>query len=222
MKQLTILFFLFFILSTGLKAQIWENIEYPVMNYYGLKKMVLKDIQGSPFLDPQYVHGEVTIRNGSTYKDVPLRYNCADDILEYKNGDKSYEIIPKDQVRRAEFGGRIFCYLNYAPVHAQNRGYFQLLTEGKASLYVRYHITFYESDDPKGYATPKPARFDDLKETYWISIDGAPVVEISKKNDLLNLFSDRKKEMQDFVSEQKLSYKKVEDLKKIVRYYNTL
>ncbi len=221
MKRLTTLTILLLFLSIGLKAQVWEKM-YLARNFYGHRNLALNEIAGSPYLDPEYANAKVTDRNGIQYQDIPLRYNCYSDVLEFKKDGNAYDVNPKDQVRRAEFGGRIFCYLDYASVHSANNGYFQLLTEGKANLYVRYHIAFYEREELKGYAIPKPARFDNLTETYWISIDGAPAREIFKKNDLPDLFSDKKNEIQEYISSQKLSFKKVNDLKKIVSYYNTL
>ena len=223
MKHLLLLTTILCLFSPLLKAQsISWNDPFPTKNSYGHFNMTLDDINGSPYLDSQYVPGVVITNEGVIYKDIPMRYNCFNDVLEFKKDDKAYDLMPKEKAARAEFGGQIFCYLPYEPASETNKAYFQVLTEGKAELCVRYRVNFYEREEAKGFADPKPARFDDLLETFWISVDKGPAKKILGKSQLLDVLSNKKSEIDSYISKQKLSVKKVNDLKKIVNYYNTL
>jgi len=223
MKQLTTFIIFLFFLSSGLKAQsLWKM--FPSNSIFGRQHLTLKQIQGSPYLNPEYVNGTVIDSDGKVTKDIPLRYNCYSDVLEYKKEDKNYDILPKEQVVRADFGDHTFCYIEYEDEsgNTSNKGYFQILTDDKASLFVKYHISFYEREEVKGYSEPKPDRFDNLTLTYWISFNKGPAKRILNKSKIQDIFPDKKNEMQIYISNQKLSFKKADDLKKIVSYYNTL
>ena len=218
MKHLVTITVLFCLLSPVLKAQSWSD-PFPTKNSYGRNNMKLNDIQGSPYLDDQYINGTVITKDGVLYKDIPLRYNCFNDVLEIRKDDTAYDLMPKDKISRAEFGGQIFSYLDY---EEGGKAYFKILAEGKAKLGARYFINFYEQEELKGFAEAKPARFDDLVETFWVIIDDAPARKILNNKTLLEILGDKKSEIQSYINKQKLSIKKVNDLKKIINYYNTL
>jgi len=97
-----------------------------------------------------------------------------------------------------------------------------MLVEGKVNLYARYTITFYDEEPLKGFADRKPARFDDFSETYYISINNSPAVKILTNKKLVEVLADKRKQIETFISKQKLSAKKSDDLKKIISYYNSL
>jgi len=223
MKQFAIIIISLFFFSFGLKAQTlyWSDLT-PARGVFGSKNLTLDQIQGSPYLSAAFVNATVITSDGKSYKDVPLRYDCYDDLFEFKNNNVIYDVEPKELVTRAEFGGKVFCYLEYEPQRPSNKAYFQILVDGKAKLCVQYKISFYEKDESKGYADPKPDRFDDLISTYWISLNNAPAKKILNKKQLMDVFSDKKNEVENYFSNQKLSVKNGDDLKKIVNYYNSL
>ena len=192
MKHLTTLTILLWLLIPALRAQDWAD-RWPSQNFYGHKKITLSDIKGSPYLDTQYRKGTVMTDDGLTYKDIPLRYNAYTDVLEFQKNGTSYDLMPKDRVKKADFGGQVFTYRNYEPGGPANRAYFTILSEGKATLLGRYMVNFYEEEPLKGYADPKPARFDDLMESFWISMKEAPAIKILNSKKLLEALNDKKK-----------------------------
>ena len=131
-------------------------------------------------------------------------------------------MIPKTLVKRAEFGGRVFVYKDLVLKKGTAGSYLELLVEGKATMYARFTIRFYDAEPLKGFADAKPARFNDFAETYYISLRNSPAQKILSNKKLFEIFADKKNEIQSFVFKQKLSVKKREDLKKIVSYYNSL
>lgn len=221
MKQLTFLIFLLFCFSTGLKAQLWGNL-LPSRYMFGPRNLTLDKIQGSPYLSQDFINGKVWTVDGKTFNNVLLRYNCYSDIIEFNNQGTAYDILPKDQVSKVELGDKVFRYLEFQPGYGEKKSYFQILSEGKAILCVKYHISFLEREELRGFSTPKPDRFDELNTTYWISVNESPAKEVVSKSKLLDILSDKKNEIDAFLSSQKLSYKKIDDLKKIINYYNSL
>jgi len=215
-----ILFFLFFCCFCSFADA--QTAQFPAQNSYGRNHLTIANIDGSPYLDSDYKVGTVTTEDGGIYKDIPLRYNCFDDVLEFSKDNAAYELQPKERIKRAEFGGKVFTYKDFESDRSTDKSFFELLVEGKATLCARFTIKFYEAEELKGFAEAKPARFEDLSETYYLSLNNAPAKKISNSKKLLEILSDKKSEVESFMSKQKVGVKKVEDLKKIIVYYNSL
>lgn len=213
------------VFSTTLKAQLGSSFASEMsisISSYGRNHLTINDIQGSPYLDSQYKVGTVLTTDDVLYKDIPLRYNCFDDVLEFTKDNVAYDLKPKDKIKRAEFGGQVFVYKDFEADRGIDKSFFEIFSEGKATLCTRFSVNFYEAEDAKGFADPKPAKFGDLSETYYLYVNNSPARKISKSKILLEILADKQKDVEAFISKQKLSVKKAEDLKKIVTYYNTL
>jgi hypothetical protein len=211
--------------STSMKAQsfVSSSISSPTKSHFGRNNLTIEDIKGFPYLDSAYKVGTILTSDNVLYKDVPLRFNCFDGVMEFKKDKDSYELKPEEKIKKVEFGGQTFEYLDYeSDKGGINKSFFKVLTEGKASLCVKFSVKFYEAEPQQGFADPKPARFDDFSETYYISINNSAAKRISNNKKFTDIFAEKKKDVDAFISKQKLSLKKVDDLKKIAAYYNSL
>ena len=228
MKRLFLFLFLV-ILMQSLSAQtmlngLMDNFRFQKITEgtYSRYNLKLSDIQGTPFLEEEFNAGKITTPDGTVYENIPLRYNAYTDDLEFKKGTDTYNIDPKTLIKRAEFGGVIFACKSYDADGKVQNGLFELLTEGKAVLLVRYTIKFLEKDEVKAFAEQKPARFEEAQKQYFISFDGAPAKPVGNKKSLLEMFGDKKDEMDKYMSKNKLSAKGDDAMTKIVVHYNSL
>jgi len=229
MKRVIFGIFMLMILTGSLRAQTMMN---GLMDDFRFKKITegtyagnslkLSDIKGTPFLEEDFNPGKITTRDGVVYTDIPLRYNGYTDDLEFRKGEDNYNIDPKTNVKRAEFGGRTFSCLSYDDGKKIKDGFFEILTEGKAILLVKYTVKFLEKDEVKAFAEPKPARFDPALKEYYITIDNAPAQLISNKKGLLEMFGDKKGSVETYISKNKIPVRGDDALTKIVVYYNSL
>ncbi len=222
-------FILLFVLTNSLNAQTMLN---GLMDSYRFTKMKdgiytrynlkMSEIQGTPYLDEEFITGIIITHDGVTYENIPLRYNAYSDDLEFQKGEDIYNIDPKTIIRKAEFGGAVFGCMKYDSFGKTQNGLFEMLTEGKATLLVKYTVKFLEKEKVQAFADPKPARFDTPKKEYYMVIDGAPAKLFTNKKSLLELFGNRKDEMETYISKNKLSVKDNNELIKIVSYFNSL
>ena len=230
MKRFIFCFSLLFAVAVNLNAQTMLN---GLMDEFRSKKLQdgtwtkyelkLSDIQGTPFLDPEFASGRIVASDGSVFTDIPLRYNGFSDDLEFQKGTDTYNIDPKTKVKRAEFGGKVFSCLPFDDLGKVKNGFFEILSEGeKATLLIQYTVKFLEKEEVKAFADPKPARFDEIQKTYFISIDSGIAQQITNKKKLLELFGARKDEMETFISKNKLSIRGDDALTKIIAHYNSL
>ncbi len=180
------------------------------------------EIQGTPYLEDKFSPGRVMMRDSSFATDIALRYNAFSDNLEFRKGDDLYNIDPRTIVKRAEFGGRIFECLSFYENGKINNGNFEVLTKGKAALLARYTIKFMEKEKRKAFDDPKPDRYTEVQKFYFIAIGDAPAQKFVNKKGLLELFGVQSQEMETFISKNKLSIRKDDDLIKIVAHYNLL
>jgi hypothetical protein len=226
MKYLLPFVIFFCMFSTTLKAQsfvaAYAASFSPTKIHFGKINLTIADIEGSPYLDPEYKVGTVLTTDDVLLKDIPLRYNCFDDVLEYRKDNVAYNLKPEDKIKRAEFGGQVFVYKDYEADKGIHKSFFEIFSEGKATLCARFSVKFYKAEDLRGFADPKPARFDDLSEIYYIFVNNSPAQKVLSYNKLIKILADKKSEVDSFINKQKLSVKKGEDLKKIVTFYNSL
>ncbi len=223
MKNYLLLAAIICLLSPVTKAQsVTWNDPFPANSHYGRNNLTINDIDGSPYLDAEYKVGTVLTDDGTLYKDIPLRYNCFDDVLEFEKDDSPYDLLPKTKIKRAEFGNQVFTYKDIESNNGSEKSFLQVLAEGKATLFARFGVKFYEAEELKGFADAKPARFDDFSETFYVSVNDVPAKKIINNKKLVEILGDKKKEVESYISKQKISIKKVDDLKKLVAYYNSL
>lgn len=220
---------LLFVSTNSLNAQTMLN---GLMDNFRFKKMAdgtyfrndlkMSDIQGTPYLNKEFGMGKIITSEGVAYENIPLRYNGYTDDLEFQKGEDTYNIDPKTIVRRAEFGGAVFSCVKYDSGGKTQNGLFEVLTEGKAILLIKYTVNFFEREAVKAYVEPKPARFEAPKKEYYIAFDNAPAKLITTKKNLLELFGDHKDAMEKYISKNKFSIRDDDALTKIVAHYNSL
>jgi len=222
-------FILLFVLTNSLNAQtvlkgLMDNYRFKKMNEggYVMDNLKMSDIQGSPYLVEEFISGKIITPEDVTYENLLLRYNAYSDDLEFQKGNDNYNIDPKSIVKKAEFGGMTYSYMNYDSFGKIQRGFFKILAEGNATLLIRYTIKFLEKEKVQPFVDPKPARFDAPKKEYYVSIVGLPAKIIANKKSLLELFGDRKDEMESFISKNKLSIREDDSLTKIITHFNSL
>ncbi|MDX9881927.1 MAG: hypothetical protein RBS73_07655 [Prolixibacteraceae bacterium] len=178
-------------------------------------------IQGSPFLNNEFVKGEVTSTSNTIVSDVPLRYNIYADEIEYEEKDKKTFYLDKSTVKNIKIGGSEFIYKAYLLNNKLGRSYFEVLLRGKATLLKQYRVNFEDAKPAKAYEDPSPARFKTSKPDFYIAFGDAEAKRISGAKQLSEeLFSDKGTEIAGFIKKNKLKTGDQEDIVRIVQFYN--
>ena len=217
--------------NSGLKAQ-FDLLNKPFVDDLRFNKILsgnfldlnlkISDIQGTPYLSENFEAGKIVTQEDSVFANISLRYNAYSDDLEFKQGENIFAVADKSIVKKAEFGGNLFSYRSFE-VGAINRdGFFKILSEGKATLMVRYTIKFQDQIEAKAFSDGQPARFEDVEKHFYISVEKAPAKLLTNKKSLFEILSNHKSEMETFISKNKLSIRDEEELIKIIDQYNSL
>ena len=187
------------------------------------KVLTEKDIKGSPFLNDEFVEGSIYTVQKIQYIEVPLRYNIYNDNLEFKTPtEEIQELATPEIVERAVLGEIQMTYSPYLYANKTKKGFFIILEEGKISLYAKPEITYKPATEPAAYKEPEPPKFIKKSDEYYLRVGTGEAKLISNKKDLIAAFADNQDKIESFISKNKIKTNKPEDLKEVVKYYNSL
>lgn len=181
------------------------------------------DIEGSPYLNDEFVDGTVFTVQKQQFVDVPLRYNIFNDQMEFKTQDGEVQAIATPEiVEKVNIGDIQMVYLPYSISKKIRKGFFTVIEEGKASLYLKHEIFFQKAVEPAAYKDAEPAKFEKRPDEFFIRVGSAEAQLIDNKKDLLDAFPDKQNEIEKFVKQNKIKTNNSENLLEVIRYYNSL
>ncbi|MBN1987496.1 MAG: hypothetical protein JW761_14390 [Prolixibacteraceae bacterium] len=187
-----------------------------------LETLSESEIEGSPYLENEFIKGTLFTTSNTQYVDVPLRYNIYNDDLEFDTGNGVQALTTPEIIDKVEFGKYTMVYLPYSMAKKIRRGFFILAEEGNASLLIKPEIEFKKATEPGAYKEAEPAKFERKTDSYYIRVGTSEAKLISGKKDMMEVFPDNHEKMEAFIKKNNTKHRKAEDLKQLVQYYNSL
>ena len=181
-------------------------------------------ISGSPFFNEQMMRGILISRDNTEYRNIIIRLNLLESQVNFLN-NKQEELIVGTPLREVTLLDTIN-QKNYHFIFSDHiestdkveKGFYQILQNGKAGLYA-YHKKVLKETRAYNSAT-----YEQSIETYVIYcvLLGGQWKKINKIKDLPAVLSDKKSEVQEYISSNRLSGYKQEDVESVINYYNSL
>lgn len=178
---------------------------------------LLDDIEGSPFLLPDWNWGAVKFKNGKYAKDIELKFNVYNNQLFFKRGEEAFEfVLPVNEFMigyQKEGDSVAVLYRNGFPDTERTNGstFFELLTEGKFQL-LKYR--FKELRSFKPYNQSERKQFADNEQLY-VYASGS-ITKIKKdKESVMKALPQYAEEIRAIVEREKLKLKSEADLVKL-------
>ena len=188
----------------------------------GINGKLRLDIEGSPYLNEEWVDGEIHTFKAS-YAGVSMRYNIYLDYIEFKQKGKSYILDPEPRLRKIELDGNTLVVAKYGRIGKMKDGYFLLLDSGKLQLMSKKAIQFKEAQAPKALeSSATPAKYQQLPDQFFYRFGQGDLVKISNTRKMIAGLQDHQEELNAFAKKEKISAKKEDDLIRLVKYYNSL
>lgn len=220
MKQL-IAFILALFLTNGINAQdpLATDLHTKSIDILqqsaalGLSETQFDAIKDQAYENPNFVSGIIFQENTPVKTGVPMRYNAFADEIEIENAPGSYSSLMKDPEIAAGIGNDVYIY------HPQTNGYFNILFEGKRfHLYKKVKSEFREGKEAAtSYGRNTPPSFQ--KSTTYFLVEDNSLKEIpSRKNRILKMFGNKRKEVDSFIKSNRLDIGKEEDLVKVISH----
>ena len=172
----------------------------------------VKRFEGSPYLNDELVSATVSTEK-IKFIPVPMRYNIADDEMEYLVGSVRYVLDPDPKIKRIEIGKDIF-------VAARERkyGFYQLKLEGDLSVVTKLAVNLRPQNDLMGI----PAKYSRQSDTYYIMLKDGTVGKVTNMKSFLSLLPEKQNEVAKYARDENLSAGNDGDLIALVTYYNSL
>lgn len=217
--------------------KILPLLSFMALSFVASSQMVLQDpvsartfntekyagYEGSPFLfNDKWTAGHVTVLQG-TYKGLELKLDVYSDVLFFKRNDEPYEfqdevvsfvLIPK----AGDSTTWMYFKRGISGAGLKSGQYVQVLAEGPVSLY---------RSDIRSLSDVNQINRGVIKTftptvRYFVSRNGALQLIKPTKKGILEVLNDKAAQVEAFINEQKISFKKDADLGRVFKYYNTL
>lgn len=177
----------------------------------------LKKIAHKKYLTQSYKPAKVDNLEGSAY----LRYNIYQDEMEFVKDEQIY-YLKKEQGRKVYFPQQKITYQVYEM--NGNLKYFIVQNEGKNILLTRQIVKFVEAREPQSsYQKGTPADYKRKNDEHFLALNNAAIIKLpSNKKSFYTSFESKSSEIKAYMKKNNLSYTKLDDLRKVIEYYNTL
>lgn len=179
-------------------------------------------VEGSQYLSEDWTQGTVTFNDGSEVGPLNLRLNAFRNEIHFQENNKEYSIGATDNIKEVLMGGRKFIYRSYTKDGVAAQSYFEVLVEGKTELLVLYYIERMPANYNQTMDTGEKNDRLKLGEKIYIK-NGDNIIEHDKKGKkLLATLGVRGEQLKKQIEEEDLSFKKKEDMIKIVNFLNSV
>ena len=182
------------------------------------------EIKGSPYYNVNFLAGTVYKNNEVYKKDVLLRYNAYEDIVEIKESSdvKTANVLSKTNGQTVRINNSFF--VTMIEPNSKKLEYFQVLFIGeKINLFKKWRKVFNASQQANtGMTRDVPAIYKDSPIYFRMDAD-FNFIEIPKsKKKFLKSLGDKSESVKKYMKEKRLKLSKDEDFIKIIKFYETL
>lgn len=183
------------------------------------------NISGTPYIEDKFFDSEIS---GVSEK-LLTRYNAATDEIEIKKEDTEGEfLLPKTAeygTVSSKYGKYILKLVDYVTPKGESiNGYLvELWANENSSLLRRDRIKLEEGREGNGYTGYTPPKYAKAAAEYYIQFKGKDIAVFPKnRKALIELFKDKKSEIETFFKSNDLSFKDEKDMAKITEFASTL
>ncbi|MBL7969265.1 MAG: hypothetical protein JNK09_19840 [Prolixibacteraceae bacterium] len=182
-----------------------------------------KDIEGSPYLNPQFISGTVLKKNNVKFNDIPLRFNIYSGSVEFIQDGKILNIADPENVIEVGIGIDKFIYSTFSVARKIDRSFFLLLCEGKYRLLKRYRMRIKGMDSENvpilQSATPQFVR---LPDEYYLLYRNGTAQQITNRKKLIKLLQPAPDKINEFIASDKFDFSDEKQLIQLVESVNTI
>jgi hypothetical protein len=183
------------------------------------------ETEGSCYYNDEWSRGDIELFSGEIIKDYPLKYDM-------KN--KQIDILVNDEVKFVTLGAvkeikwllpngnyevmkNVSQYKDYS-----GSGFFSILIDGKVTFMEKTDLMLLESNYNAAMDVGSEKNKYIKKKKFYAQKDNQ-LIEIKKtKKSVTKLLSDQKTKIEEYVIQNKLSFKNEIDLIKVFNYYNNI
>ena len=182
-----------------------------------------KLVSGSPFFKEEMMRGVLISTDGTEYRNITIRLNLLESQVNFLNnqvemivGTPLREVTLWDTVNKKQH--RFIFSEHIETTDKPEKDFYELLQTGKAQLY-KQHKKIMREDRPYNSATYEQTIQTNIR--YFVLIEGK-WKKVTRIKDLSTVLSDKKNEVQQYITDKRLSGDSQEDFQAVISYYNSL
>lgn len=174
------------------------------------------------FIGCNWPFGILVYQNGSINYNYRYRYDIEADQIHFIADKDTLIFASPDVINTLTFGNHTFIYEFFTGDDSIQikKGYFELIEPGKNKLLLKRiaHNEFDGLNNPALFNTQKH-----IDNWYYISKSGQPAFKVLiNRKFILSVLDHKKEEIEEFLRITENKLKDIEDLKKMVSYYNSI
>lgn len=192
------------------------------LSYTRNEEPKVENIEGSVYLNEEFVDGTVALTTGEKYSNIPLRYNIYNDEIEFRNTrGQLFNINNPDVIQNLTIGETKFIYIEYKLKKENKKLFAEVLSEGDVSLLKHNRLKLMPSQQAQLHKEAQPPRLVKIPSEYLIRKADGSAQLFNNEKELLTILADKGEKINSLIDQQKLSVNKEDDLIKIINYYNS-
>lgn len=202
-----------------------------MISYYNVKDgdviILNHETTGSPYLSEDYELGTLYIDEANKIENVALKYNVYNDVFFAKESlvtpNEEAQGVVKQPRLKIMMGKKYFMVLPDTEAPGELH-YYQIISTGKKLSLIKKHDKSYR---PRIQATTSltrdvPAIFRDREALFVMNAEGVLFPMPKSRKEILAFMKDKKEEIAEVVKNYDLNVKEVDDLMRLLRFYNSL
>ena len=190
----------------------------------GARKTSMDDfagVEGSMYLYDAWKDGICVLKDGSTLKNRKYRYNIYFQQMQFIFEGDTLAFGAPEQIKTLNVDNKIFIYSDFIDKENEKAdSYFQIIEDGENKLLLRRTIN-YRFKDRAGSGSPYDTFIRQISFYMKKGDSHAELLPHGKKA-FVKLFDKNRDEISVFIKINKLNIRNIDDMKKIISYYNSL
>jgi len=173
-----------------MQANSLENL-MRALSYTDALPLKEYEIEGSAYYCDSFRLAEVSLSNGMKYKDVPVKYNVYNDIMEIRGRDGlAYTINNSQAVDEIILNeGPKFVYTHYINKGKSTDFFAEVLVDGNARLLKQHSLALIPAQPAGTHTEAQPPKFVKRSSKYFLQIDMGNPIPFKNTSQLLKLLA---------------------------------
>ncbi len=177
-------------------------------------------VEGFPTLVKDFVRGRIIMNKNQVLKADFINYDVFNDEVFVNKSGKEL-IVSRANVQSFELDVNGTTLIFSKEKNAEGEiGYYQVLTSGNFSLFIKHKKVFRKADYQGAYSANRTKdEFTDEQKFYW-SKDNLDLLKLKNKKSLLNELGDSSDKAEKFIKENNIKIDSQDDLLRLFQYLN--
>ncbi len=184
-------------------------------------------IEGNPFFIESFRSSTIKLVSGLEFNNVIARLDLYKQIIQIKlNGDTVKMVLP-GSIAEIIFYDTVQSLLNeykfqtgYPEIDNLNRNnFYRVLSDGKVTL---LKSSIKKINKTKNEMSGETSSQFDIYDDHYLYVKYEMKRVKKDKEYILNLLADKRNELETYITAQKLNFKSIDSIKKLIDYYNSL